>query len=568
MKKIFTLFFAIVFTVVSQAQINNQSPVPDELVARKEMYVNIHLNADQNIKSQLEILDKTVSVDSYNNESHTATAYVFLNKFESFNELNYEYEILTAPSLLLDRSQLDGNNERGVNEWDYYPNYDQYLEIMNQFQSDYPNLCEVVSIGQSNEGRELLFIHINDSLGQDNADPEFMYTSSIHGDELTGYMLLLRLTDYLLSNYETDPRIENMVNGIDIWINPLANPDGTFAGGNSSVWGATRSNALGVDMNRNYADPEDGDHPDGYAWQTETVHFMNFAEEHNLVMSANMHGGAEVINYPWDTWSKLAADNEWWIMVSREYADTVHDNSGNGYLTDYVDGITNGYQWYSISGGRQDYMNYFHHCREVTMELSSTKLPPASQITSFWDYNYKSLLNFMEQSLYGVSGIVTDASTNNPLEAKIFIMFHDLDESYIYSSEATGNYNRLLKEGSYSLTFSAPGYDNLTIEGVNVTDYETTVLNVQMNQNVGSIETNESEISVFPNPAQDYVKVGFENSGENVIRIYDVSGRLVFEETTRNSSINISLIDYKSGNYIISVNNENGKVFNSNLIVE
>jgi carboxypeptidase D len=35
----------------------------------------------------------------------------------------------------------------------------------------------------------------------DEYEPEFMYTSTMHGDETVGYVLMLRLIDYLLTNY-------------------------------------------------------------------------------------------------------------------------------------------------------------------------------------------------------------------------------------------------------------------------------------------------------------------------------------------------------------------------------
>ena len=75
----------------------------------------------------------------------------------------------------------------------------------------------------------------------------------MHGDELTGYVLMLRFIDDILNNYNTNSRITYLVNEIDIWINPLANPDGAYAGGNSNVWGATRSNANFIDLNRNFS---------------------------------------------------------------------------------------------------------------------------------------------------------------------------------------------------------------------------------------------------------------------------------------------------------------------------
>ncbi len=186
----------------------------------------------------------------------------------------------------------------------------------------------------------------------------------MHGDETTGYILLLRLIDHLLSNYGADTELTSLINNTEIWINPLANPDGTYASGNHTVFGATRGNANLVNLNRNYPDPEDGQHPDGNTWQVETLAFMDLAEEQNFALAANTHGGAEVVNYPWDTWSRLAADDDWWQMVAHEYADTAQYYSPSGYFNGFNDGITNGYAWYSISGGRQDYMNYFHHCRE------------------------------------------------------------------------------------------------------------------------------------------------------------------------------------------------------------
>ena len=39
--------------------------------------------------------------------------------------------------------------------------------LMDQFEQDYPDLCEVVEIGTLESGRKLIMVHINDSLGTD-----------------------------------------------------------------------------------------------------------------------------------------------------------------------------------------------------------------------------------------------------------------------------------------------------------------------------------------------------------------------------------------------------------------
>ena len=478
MKKVFFIFITVLFSNIIVGQIDHVASAQEMLESRGEVYFKFSIEDDILTKDNLSYLSSIISID--NVQGTKVTAYANTKGFNRFVNLNVEFEVLTPPSMLDSSILIAASAARNIEELDYYPSYDEYINMMNQFAIDFPNLCEVVSIGNSINGRELLFIHINDSLGIVQNEPEFMYTSSIHGDELVGYFLMLRYIDHLLENYGIDPEITNMVNNIDIWINPLANPDGTFAGGNSTVWGATRFNANNVDMNRNYADPEDGPHPDGNPYQTETLHFMDFAEDRNLIMSANMHGGAEVVNYPWDTWAKLAADDDWWIYVSREYADTVHAYGPSGYFTDLNNGITNGYAWYTISGGRQDYMNYFHNCREVTLELSAVKTPPESQLPGFWEYNYRSLLNYMKQSLHGFAGIVTNAMNGNPVQAKVFVEDHDIDNSWTFSYQPLGYYHRLIKAGTYDVTYSAFGYYDQTILDVVITDDSNFELDVEL----------------------------------------------------------------------------------------
>jgi hypothetical protein len=211
-------------------------------------------------------------------------------------------------------------------------------------------------------------------------------------------------------------------------------------------------------------------------------------------MSANTHGGAEVLNYPWDTWSRVAADNNWWIFVCRQYVDTVHLYSPSTYFDGFNNGITNGYAWYTISGGRQDYMNYFHNCREVTMEISDIKKPTASTLPNYWNWNYRSLLNYMEQCTFGISGLVTNLQNDNPVKAQVLIQGHDLDNSFVYSDSVTGHYKRLLEAGTYNLTFIADGLTPIVFNNINVTRYNTTTLNVQLGypeilMSTGNIET-------------------------------------------------------------------------------
>jgi len=469
--------FRGLFVILAACYLNTNTysqGVEEYFKEKGERYFSFTINN----KSDLVKLSDIISIDHVENNQVIANAN--LQEFMRFLEFDIDYLLLPHPAELIQDIALDYAEIKAQSSWNFYPTYEGYVGLMNSFAANFPSLCQIYNIGTLNSGRQLLVARISKDVGQPGTKPRFLYTSSMHGDELTGYVLSLRLIDYLLVNYGSDPKITRLVDSIDIWINPLANPDGAYFGGNHTVAGAIRRNANNVDLNRNFPDPDDGPNPDGNPWQQETIAFMNFAEQYKFNISSNIHSGAEVCNYPWDTWQHLAADNAWWIYTMREYADTVHAYSPPPYFRGFDNGITNGYAWYTISGGRQDYMNYFQNCREFTLEISNIKTPPAATLPTFWNYNYRSLLNYLEQALYGVRGTVTNSVTGAPIHAKVEIIGFDSDNSFVYSNAAAGNYHRYLIAGTYTLTFSAPCYETITIHNVSVSNRETTWLNVQM----------------------------------------------------------------------------------------
>ena len=186
-------------------------------------------------------------------------------------------------------------------------------------------------------------------------------------------------------------------------------------------------------------------------------------------MGANYHGGAEVVNYPWDTYQPVHPDDAWWRLVCTEYVTNARAVSSS-YMTDtYSSGITNGYAWYTINGSRQDYMNYYGQCRELTLECSSTKTPSASQLPNFWNYNHNSMLTYMEQCLKGVHGVVRDANTQQPIEGvTVKVQNHDALGSWV-TSHAVGDFHRPIKGGNYTFKFTKEGYCSETVD-VSITD--------------------------------------------------------------------------------------------------
>ena len=427
-------------------------------------------------RAEIEAINRLCSVDQ--TDGRTVICYANQQQYENLLKQGYQPTLMTPPSMLEEAVMWDGS-DRASYEWDSYPTYEAYENMMFQFATDHPDHCEIITLGTLPSQRKIMIAHLHN--GGTEGKPKFLYTSTIHGDETTGWIMMLRLIDYLLENPELE-EVQEIMDNIDLYIGPNTNPDGTYHYGNSNVNGATRYNANGIDMNRNYPDPHSSAHPDGNAYAQETQWFMQFAQDVPFVMGANYHGGAEVMNYPWDNTYTLHADDAWYQLISHEYANLTHQVNPS-YMTDYNNGVTNGAQWYMIGGGRQDYMNGYAQCRELTIECSNTKLPNASQLPNFWNYNKNAIFAYMRQCMYGIHGTVTDVN-GEPLEATITITGHDDEYSVVKSHDPIGEYHRPIKAGTYTLTYIANGYRPHQ-ETVTIADYETVILNVQLEAGEG-----------------------------------------------------------------------------------
>lgn len=441
------------------------------------------------------IITQTVSID--NVKGDTIYAYANRQELDALARLGYKVELLAAPSAQSAKAVVMATSIEEMANWDRYPTYEVYRTLMKKFETDYPSLCKLDSIGTTVQGRKIYVLKISDNVDSDEPEPEVFYTSTMHGDETTGYILLLRLAEYLLSNYNTLPQAKELIDNLQIYINPNANPDGTYYGGNNTVTNARRYNANSIDLNRNFPDLRAGQHPDNNQWQPETQAMMSFAAQHHFVLAANFHGGAEVVNYPWDTWTSAQEqhpDINWFINVSRAYVDTVHKYSPATYMAGFNNGITNGGDWYVITGGRQDFMNYFHHCREITIEISNTKLLGSELLPAHWDYNRASLINFLKNALYGFGGTVKSIS-NDPLHAEVFVINRDRLNTSVKTNPATGEYYRVIEPGTYQIAAYANGYKP-SIQSVTVAANEFKPLNFTLEPEENTPITESFEAAV------------------------------------------------------------------------
>jgi carboxypeptidase D len=62
----------------------------------------------------------------------------------------------------------------------------------------------------------------------------------------------------------------------------------------------------------------------------------------------------------------------------------------------FPEGITNGAEWYSVTGGMQDWSYVYGGTFELTLEIGCFKYPNASELPKFWLENREALLKYIE----------------------------------------------------------------------------------------------------------------------------------------------------------------------------
>lgn len=558
-KSIFTVAF-LLSVLFASAQLSKSDSARLLLSRRGEVNLRIALSD----RADLFFLSSMVSIEKVKGFDVWATANA--SGFAQLEQTQLRYELLKTDSLR--------RNTKGYAAFTSYPSYSQSIDMLKAYASNYPQLCQLDTIGYSIKGRLIPVLKISKNVMKHEAKPQFLYTSSMHGDETGGIVLLLRLADYLLSNYGKDSYVTSLVDQLEIWINPFSNPDGTYDS-NGIISQPTRYNANSYDLNRNFPDPQDGLHPDGRPYQKEVVAMMEFMNKHTFTMSANFHAGDEVLNFPWDTWGKNNSlykdhdnhcDRDWFVHICKQYIDSVFKYYPTNYMRSVADsGYIDGYDWYRITGGRQDYTTYFLHGREVTIELDQNKTTYESQLESLWDKNYRSLLAYMQQATYGFSGLVTDSLTGNPVYAKIFVRNHDVDSSWVYTDASTGFYQRMISAGTYSLVFSAPGYQSKQIDGLSIKNDSKYELSVKLKPIDTAIDQ-ESETSgmTMVNPVWgDDLQIASANIDPQIryhLQLLNSLGQEVFQQrdVALDQTVNtIHLPSLPAGVYFCKLVNQN-----------
>ncbi|MDJ0782304.1 MAG: M14 family zinc carboxypeptidase [Desulfosarcinaceae bacterium] len=196
--------------------------------------------------------------------------------------------------------------------------------------AEYPHLTRLETIGYSHQRRPLLAMRLTKHPKAGNRRawkrlqrrPEVLFVATHHAREWVATQMAMRLIKYLTENYGKEPRVTSILNTTQIWILPVANPDGyeyTFT--DERLWRKNlRDNdgdgqitpADGVDLNRNFDShwglDDEGSSPilADYTYrgpapnsEPETRALIKFMAWHNFKFAISYHTYGDLILYPW-----------------------------------------------------------------------------------------------------------------------------------------------------------------------------------------------------------------------------------------------------------------------------
>lgn len=189
-----------------------------------------------------------------------------------------------------------------------YKSYEEGSAFLEACVEKYPNLISVENIGTTWEGRDILLATISLNVAYAHLKPALLYTGTVHAREWIGHELGIEFIDYILRNYDNNPKILEVLNQNTLYLVPCLNPDGfEYSRKHFSFWRKNRRNngdgTYGVDLNRNFevgyrkstntsSNVYGGPHPFS---EPETQAIKNFVDSHsNITIALDYHSQGNV----------------------------------------------------------------------------------------------------------------------------------------------------------------------------------------------------------------------------------------------------------------------------------
>jgi hypothetical protein len=329
------------------------------------------------------------------------------------------------------------------------------------------------------QGRHLFALKISDNVAVDEDEPAMLIVANFHAREIITPIIALTAAERLTTGYAAgDPQITTAVDTHEIWIAPSWNPDGyNHVFTTDNMWRKNRrvfSNGVGVDQNRNF--------PQGWnascggstsvssetyrgpsaASEAETQTLMTWSQAERFAKLIDYHSsGREVLysyrclTHPFTNWMRQEA-----IALSQA--------SGYGGAVRLPSAEGEHYEWQFAKMGTYAFL----------IETHSEFQPPYDSAVAEAAQLWPGILSVLARPI-SISGHVTDATTGNPVAARIEILNVAFSNGETNGSGGPfGSYHMFLPSGTYDVRFSATGYAP-AVHRVSVTAAPT-ILDVQL----------------------------------------------------------------------------------------
>jgi hypothetical protein len=553
----------------------------DLIAQHGEVDVIVKVNSPSEIKKY--DLANLLSISKINADNLTEVhARVVQWNFDKLVALGLDYDVVMPEPWDPPMGDFSGYLQgRAPADWYQYPTYQEYLGFLDKWERDYPEICKVYELGASgvaSKNHDIYGVRISDNVTENEPEPRYLETNTIHGDETLNFMNCLHMIDTLLTRYGSDARITALVDSLEMWFVPNMNPDGTYPSGDNTVANARRYNvANGWDLNRNNPCPcERGSHK-LYGLYTfyseETKALMKLHGMYKFQFAQDQHGGTETYLWPYGGIITRCKDENWYKWLTKMLVDQIHDDCGNnGYMTSCGgDGIGHIYtELYECHGIRCDMNDWVGNGFSVTLESSVRKNLAESDLARHWRYCKEALFLSME-IMYknGLHGIVTDGATGEPLNKVSIIREGDLANRNQLTDSA-GRYVTYMNTGTYDLTFKLDGYKDYVEQNFNFASYTAKYyLHVKLYKEGTGIKTKMKNMKAVPYMGGiRFEEIPVDRNAQ--VGIYDIKGKLIRVLSPYNNSVVWDGMDtgsrfVSSGCYVMKIKSNN-ETYTKNFI--
>ncbi len=251
---------------------------------------------------------------------------------------------------------------------DWFNDFKPFADIedrLHAMAADRPDLCTLVDIGDSIEGRDIWALRISGSAAD---KPGVLFCGTQHAREWISPMTNLFIAEQLVYGYDTDPTIRSRVDGAEILIVPVVNPDGYVYSWtpDNRMWRKNRRDngdgTYGVDLNRNWDAQWGGPGSSGI---TSSVTYRGtepfsepesaalrdfFIANPNIISSLDFHSYGQKILSPYGYTYDLPADYDLLMDIGAGMQSEIAAVHGELYEVGASAGTL-----YQVSGGLKDW---------------------------------------------------------------------------------------------------------------------------------------------------------------------------------------------------------------------